>query len=90
MVPTRKQFLSLKKQFPGMILMFRVNEYAEAFYDDADEVAKALDLTAFRFYPFPGKPVKFVGFPLVDKFDQARKLVIAGYKVMMIEDLSEY
>ena len=43
--PMMKQFLRFKKEYPDAILLFRMGDFYETFYDDAREVSRILGLT---------------------------------------------
>ena len=45
MTPMMRQYLEMKKAYPGMILFFRLGDFYEMFFDDAKLVSKELDLT---------------------------------------------
>ena len=43
--PLMQQFFNIKEQYGDYILLFRVGDFYEMFYDDAHTVSKELDLT---------------------------------------------
>jgi len=45
MTPMLKQYLEIKKQHEGALLLFRLGDFYELFFDDAEEASKLLDLT---------------------------------------------
>ena len=42
--PVRKQYLSVKKQYPEAIVFFRLGDFYETFDDDAKTIARILDI----------------------------------------------
>lgn len=45
LAPVMKQWLHLKKQYPGHIMFFRIGDFYEMFFDDAVNASRTLDLT---------------------------------------------
>ena len=42
--PVRRQYLDIKKQFPNAIVFFRLGDFYETFDEDAEVVARELDI----------------------------------------------
>ncbi|MDO8716793.1 MAG: hypothetical protein Q7J73_08325, partial [Dehalococcoidales bacterium] len=42
--PIRKQYLDIKKKYPGAIVLFRLGDFYETFDEDARIVSKELDI----------------------------------------------
>ena len=45
MSPMMTHYLSVKEKYPDTILMYRLGDFYEMFFDDAKEASKLLDLT---------------------------------------------
>ncbi|MBW1825283.1 MAG: hypothetical protein JRI87_12165 [Deltaproteobacteria bacterium] len=45
MTPMLKQYLSIKKKVPGAILFFRLGDFYEMFFEDAERASALLDIT---------------------------------------------
>ena len=43
--PMMEQYFEIKKQYPDHILLYRVGDFYEMFYDDAVTVSRELDMT---------------------------------------------
>ena len=80
--PFRQQYLSIKKQYPDTILFFRLGDFYETFDEDAQLVAKALDivLTSRQRVPMAGVP-----YHSADNY--VARLIKAGYKVAICEQI---
>ena len=79
-----KQYNTIKNRYPDALLLFRVNDYYEVFYDDAKTVSEILDL------PLTTKDdgVHLCGF-FYSQFDlHLGKLVRAGHRVALCDPLS--
>lgn len=86
--PMMKQYLDIKEKNPGCLLMFRLGDFYEMFFEDAVTASKELDLV------LTGKncgleeraPMCGVPFHAIDAY--VAKLVEKGYKVAVCEQLS--
>ncbi len=90
MTPALKQYLSLKEKYSDAILLFRMGDFYEMFFDDAKKAAQILEiaLTARSFGK--GSPkVPMCGVPYHAAQSYIEKLVRAGYKVAICEQLEE-
>ena len=87
--PMRQQYLSIKSQYPDCILLFRLGDFYETFDDDAKTVAKVCDvvLTSRPVGNDQRVPLAGVPYHAVDYY--IAKLVEAGYRVAIAEQMSE-
>ncbi len=87
--PMMKQYEEIKKQYADCLLFYRLGDFYELFMDDAHVGAKVLDLTLTgRPRGKDGRiPMAGVPFHAVDSY--LAKLVKAGYKVAICEQVSE-
>ncbi len=86
--PVRQQYLSIKRQYPGTILFFRLGDFYETFDDDARLVAAELDI-ALTAREIRGKKVPLAGVPYHAAEGYIAKLVAKGHKVAVCEQLTE-
>lgn len=63
LTPMMRQYQAIKQQHPHAILMFRLGDFYEMFYDDAVEAAKLLNLTLTRRGTHKGEDVPMCGVP---------------------------
>ena len=87
--PMMKQYMDIKAQYPDCLLFFRLGDFYELFMDDAKIGAEVLDITlTARDRGRDGKiPMAGVPFHAVDSY--LSKLVKAGYKVAICEQVTE-
>lgn len=87
--PMMKQYMEIKKQYPDCLLFFRLGDFYELFLDDALIGHKVLDITLTgRPRGKDGRiPMAGVPFHAVDSY--LAKLVKAGYKVAICEQVTE-
>ncbi|MCD6450483.1 MAG: DNA mismatch repair protein MutS [Thermotogaceae bacterium] len=84
LTPMMKQYLDIKKKYKDAILLFRLGDFYEAFFDDAKIVSKVLNivLTKRQTAPMAGIP-----YHALDAY--LKKLVDAGYKVAICEQMED-
>ena len=89
LTPAQKQYLQIKEKYKDAILFFRMWDFYEVFYDDAKICAKVLDiaLTSRDKNSSNPIPMAWIPFHAVDKY--LPKLLEAGYKVAIAEQVWE-
>lgn len=87
--PMRQQYLSIKSQHPDCILFFRLGDFYETFDEDAKTVARVCDvvLTSRPVGNDQRVPLAGVPYHAVDYY--IAKLVEAGYRVAIAEQITE-
>src|ERR1044071_1667194 len=61
--PMMQQYLALKAEYPDMLLFYRMGDFYEMFYADAERAAKLLDITLTTRGQSAGQPVRMAGVP---------------------------
>ncbi len=87
--PMMRQYLDIKNEHQDMVLMFRLGDFYEMFFDDALEVSKALNLTLTGKNAGVKERVPMCGVPFHSASQYIQKLVDLGFKVAIAEQLSE-
>ncbi len=88
--PLRRQYLSIKAQYPDCILMFRMGDFYEMFDEDAELAARELDITlTARKQSKSGEKVPMAGVPYHAVDGYIAKLIDKGYHVAVCDQLSE-
>lgn len=85
--PMRSQYLALKKQFPGVILFFRLGDFYETFDDDAKIVADVCDVVLTSRPIGAQQRVPLAGVPYHALDGHLSKLISAGHKVAIAEQV---
>ncbi len=82
--PMMKQYLRFKAEHPGAILFFHLGDFYEAFFEDAETLARELDivLTARNGHPMAGVPVRR-GVVYINQ------LLKKGYKVAVCQQVED-
>ncbi|MGQ9678810.1 MAG: DNA mismatch repair protein MutS [bacterium] len=87
LTPLLSQYQRIKKRYPETILLFRVGDFYEMFYQDAEIGARALNLTLTSRPHGPDHRVPLAGIPAKSLDTYVARLVEQGYKVAVCEQL---
>lgn len=80
-----EQYQALKRENPEALLLFRMGDFYEAFYDDAKRLAAVCGLTLTCRDRHVPEPIPMAGFPYHNLETYIRKLIAAGYRVAVAE-----
>lgn len=87
--PMIRQYLAIKKQYPDCLLFYRMGDFYELFMEDAHIGARVLDITLTGKSNGKSGRIPMAGVPYHAVDSYLAKLVKAGYKVAICEQLSE-
>ena len=87
--PLLKQYFSIKAQHPEAILLYRVGDFYETYSDDAVLASKALGIVLTKRSNGDKGSVEMAGFPHHAIETYLQKLVRAGYKVAICDQLED-
>lgn len=87
--PLMRQFFSIKSRHPDTILLFRMGDFYETFGEDAKEVHAVLGITLTKRSNGAAADVALAGFPYHALDTYLPKLVRAGYRVAICEQLED-
>lgn len=87
--PLLAQFYEIKAQYPDTILLYRVGDFYETFGDDAEKASKALGIVLTRRAAGGGTFTPLAGIPFHAIDNYLPKLVQAGYKVAVCDQLED-
>ena len=83
------QYFEIKKQYPGVILFFRLGDFYEMFFDDAKIASRVLDLVLTGKDCGQGERAPMCGVPFHSSDSYIAKLVSYGYKVAICEQVED-
>ncbi|MGH7531799.1 MAG: DNA mismatch repair protein MutS, partial [Gemmatimonadales bacterium] len=83
--PLMTQYREIKARHPNAILFFRMGDFYEMFFDDAELGAKALGITLTS----RGDGVPLAGVPVKAAADYLRQLLAAGHRVAICEQVED-
>ncbi len=84
-----RQYLDVKARYPDAIVLFRLGDFYEMFYEDAVYVARALDLTLTTRDKGKEDPVPMCGVPHHAVRSYLNKLTELGHRVALCEQLED-
>ncbi len=87
--PMRQQYLRIKKQYPDTIVLFRLGDFYETFDDDARIVARVCDIVLTSRPVGKDQRVPLAGVPYHSVEGYIAKLLQAGHKVAIVEQIGE-
>ena len=89
LTPAMKQYVQMKQENPDCILLFRIGDFYEVFFEDAKICASVLDLIITSKNKNAEDPIPMAGIPphSVDKY--IPRLLAQGYKVAIAEQVSD-
>lgn len=87
--PMMKQYFETKEQYPDTILLFRLGDFYEMFFDDAKTVSKELELTLTGRDCGQKERAPMCGVPFHSADGYIAKLVANGHKVAICEQTED-
>ncbi|PZN08616.1 MAG: DNA mismatch repair protein MutS, partial [Bacillota bacterium] len=84
-----RQYREMKERYPDCILFFRLGDFYEMFFDDAVVAARILDITLTSREAAKGERVPMCGVPYHSAEQYLVKLVEAGYRVAICEQVED-
>ena len=87
--PMMQQYLRIKANHPDMLVFYRMGDFYELFYGDAEKAARLLDITLTRRGASAGEPIKMAGVPYHAVEQYLEKLVKLGESVAICEQIGD-
>src|SRR3990167_4116872 len=87
--PMMQQYLRIKAQYPDTLLFYRMGDFYELFYDDAQKAAALLDITLTARGQSAGKPIPMAGVPFHSAESYMAKLLRQGLSVAICEQVGD-
>ena len=87
--PMMRQYLALKAQHPDMLLFYRMGDFYELFFDDAEKASRLLGITLTRRGTSNGEPIKMAGVPYHAAEQYLAKLAKLGEAVAICEQVGD-
>ncbi|SHH55963.1 DNA mismatch repair protein MutS [Thermosipho atlanticus DSM 15807] len=84
LTPMMKQYMDIKKNYSDAILLFRLGDFYEAFFEDAKVISKVLNIVLTKRQNAP-----MAGIPYHALDNYLKKLVESGYKVAICEQMED-
>ena len=87
--PMMQQYLRLKADHPDILLFYRMGDFYELFFEDAEKAARLLDITLTQRGASAGQPIKMAGVPFHALEPYLAKLVKLGESVAICEQIGD-
>ena len=87
--PMMQQYLRIKAQHPDMLMFYRMGDFYELFFNDAEKAAKLLGITLTQRGASAGEPIKMAGVPYHAAEQYLAKLVKSGESVAICEQVGD-
>ncbi|HZT73930.1 MAG TPA: DNA mismatch repair protein MutS [Terriglobales bacterium] len=87
--PLMRQYLEVKRQHPEALLLFRLGDFYELFYEDAVTAARELEITLTARNKEKGAPVPMCGVPYHAAENYIARLIQKGFKVAICDQVED-
>ena len=84
-----RQYLGLKAKHPNTLLFYRMGDFYELFYEDAEKAARLLDITLTTRGQSAGVPIKMCGVPFHSLEPYLARLVKLGESAVICEQIGD-
>lgn len=89
LTPMMEQYYSVKKQYPDILLMFRMGDFYEMFFEDAREAARLLNISLTVRGKLGDHPIPMAGIPHHAAATYVDRISQLGKKVVICEQLED-
>jgi DNA mismatch repair protein MutS len=87
--PLMRQYHAVKQQVPGALLMFRLGDFYELFFEDAVTAARELEITLTARNKEKGTAIPMCGVPYHSAEGYIARLIGRGYRVAICDQMEE-
>jgi DNA mismatch repair protein MutS len=89
LTPAMRQYVDIKNRYPDCILLFRMGDFYEMFFEDAVTASKVLDITLTSRNKGKEDSIPLCGFPYHAVSTYLAKLIDAGFKAAICEQVED-
>jgi DNA mismatch repair protein MutS len=83
------QYLAAKREHPDALLFYRMGDFYEMFFEDAETASRALGIALTKRGKYLGKDVPLAGVPVVRADEYLHKLIALGHRVAVCEQTED-
>nr|WP_069305632.1 DNA mismatch repair protein MutS [Methylobrevis pamukkalensis] len=87
--PVMEQFIEIKAANPDSLLFFRMGDFYEMFFDDAEVASRALGITLTKRGKHLGQDIPMCGVPVHAADDYLQRLIMLGHRVAVCEQTED-
>src|SRR5580658_6790411 len=89
LTPMMAQYFEIKAVNPGSLLFYRMGDFYELFFEDAEIAAKALGIVLTRRGKHEGRDIPMCGVPVERAEDYLNRLIGQGHRVAICEQVED-
>jgi DNA mismatch repair protein MutS len=89
LTPFMRQYLNVKAQHPDMLVFYRMGDFYELFFEDAEKSSRLLGITLTKRGTHNGEPIKMAGVPYHAAEQYLAKLTKMGEAVAICEQIGD-
>src|SRR6478752_5348686 len=87
--PMIEQYLEIKAANPGLLLFYRMGDFYELFFEDAEMASRALGIMLTKRGKHQGMAIPMCGVPVERSDDYLHRLIAQGHRVAVCEQLED-
>lgn len=87
--PMMAQYIEIKTANPGSLLFYRMGDFYELFFEDAEHASRALGIVLTKRGKHQGEDIPMCGVPVERAEEYLNKLIVAGYRVAVCEQIED-
>jgi DNA mismatch repair protein MutS len=87
--PMMEQYLEIKAANPGLLLFYRMGEFYELFFEDAEIASRALGIVLTKRGKHQGMDIPMCGVPVERSEDYLHRLIAQGHRVAVCEQTED-
>lgn len=87
--PMMQQYLRIKAQYPDTLLLYRMGDFYELFFDDAEKASRLIGITLTQRGNSAGEPIKMAGVPYHSVDSYLAKLIKFGESIAICEQIGD-
>jgi DNA mismatch repair protein MutS len=87
--PAMARYVEIKAANPGALLFYRMGDFYEMFFEDAEIASRALGIVLTKRGKYLGRDVPLCGVPIIRADEYLHKLIALGHRVAVCEQLED-
>ena len=87
--PMMQQYLGIKKDYPDTLVLYRMGDFYELFYEDAHKAGKLLNISVTTRGKSAGNPIPMAGVPVHAVDNYIAKLIRLGQSAVICEQIGD-
>jgi DNA mismatch repair protein MutS len=87
--PMMEQYIEIKAANPDCLLFYRMGDFYEMFFDDAEIASRALSIVLTKRGKYQGRDIPMCGVPVVRADEYLHRLIALGHRVAVCEQIED-